>query len=149
MSSNRRKFLKQLGGTAALLSAGSLKSLAAQEHEEQRILTLEKNYSANDNVRLAGIGMGIQGYNDMNAALKVPGTEIVACCDLYTGRLERAKEVYGNHLFTTRRYEEILDRKDVDAVIIATNDSWHSKICIDAMKKGKAVYCEKPMVHQI
>ena len=114
MSSNRRKFLKQLGGTAALLSAGSIKSLAAQEQEEYRILALDKTYSSNDTVRLAGIGMGIQGYNDMNAALKVPGTEVVACCDLYTGRMEHAKELYGNHVLTTRRYEEILDRKDVN-----------------------------------
>jgi predicted dehydrogenase len=149
MSTNRRKFLRQLGGTAALLSAGSLKSLAAQEQEEHRILAWEKKYSPNDTVRIAGIGMGIQGYNDMNAALKVPGTELVACSDLYTGRLTHAKELYGNHVFTTRRYEEILDRRDVDAVIIATNDSWHKQICIEALKKGKAVYCEKPMVHQI
>ncbi len=149
MSSNRRKFLKQLSGTAAFLSAASLKNLASHEQEERRILAWEKKYSSNDKVRLAGIGIGIQGYNDMNAALKVPGAEIVACCDLYTGRLEHAKELYGDHIFTTKRYEEILDRKDVDAVIIATNDAWHSKICIEALKKGKAVYCEKPMVHQI
>lgn len=149
MSSNRREFLKQLGGTAAFLSAGSLKSIAAQEQEERRILAWERKYSPNDTIRIAGIGMGIQGYNDLNAALKVPGTELVACCDLYTGRLEHTKEAYGDHIFTTRRYEEILNRSDIDAVIIATNDSWHSQICIDAMKKGKAVYCEKPMVHQI
>ena len=149
MSSNRRKFLKQLGGTAALLSVGSLTSLAAKEQEENRILNSEKKYSPNDNIRLAGIGMGIQGYNDMNDALKVPGTEVVACCDLYTGRLDHAKELYGNNITVTKRYEEILDRKDVDAIILATNDSWHSKISIEALKKGKAVYCEKPMVYKI
>src|ERR1700675_2636968 len=131
MSSNRRKFLKQLGGTAALLSVRSLTSLAAKEQEENRTLNSEKKYSPNDNIRLAGIGMGIQGYNDMNDALKVPGTEVVACCDLYTGRLDHAKELYGNHITTTKRYEEILDRKDVDAIILATNDSWHSKISIE------------------
>ncbi len=116
MSSNRRKFLKQLSGTAAFLSAASLKNLASHEQEERRILAWEKKYSSNDKVRLAGIGIGIQGYNDMNAALKVPGAEIVACCDLYTGRLEHAKELYGDHIFTTKRYEEILDRKDVERV---------------------------------
>jgi predicted dehydrogenase len=93
--------------------------------------------------------MGIQGYNDLESVLKAAGTELVACCDLYTGRLDHAKELYGDHIFTTKRYEEILDRPDVDAIILATTDSWHSKISIDAMKKGKAVYCEKPMVNQI
>ena len=149
MASDRRKFLKQLGSTAALLSASPLITNASKETGEERMLKWDKPYSANDTVRIAGIGMGIQGYNDVNAALKTPGVEVVACCDLYTGRLQRAKEVYGNHIFTTGRYEEILDRKDVDAVIIATNDSWHSRIAIDALKKGKAVYLEKPMVQQI
>jgi predicted dehydrogenase len=149
MSSNRRKFIKDLSSSAAVLSLGSLNSLAAQEQEERYVLTWEKKYSSNEKVRLAVIGMGIQGYHDLNAALKVPGTELVACCDLYTGRLEHAKETYGNHIFTTKQYEEIINRGDVDAIILATNDSWHSKISIDALKKGKAVYCEKPMVHQI
>src|SRR6059058_5500724 len=147
--SNRRNFLKQLGGTAGLLSAASLKSFASQEQHERRILAWNKKYSPNDKIRVAGIGMGIMGYNDVNTAIKVPGVELVACCDLYTGRLDHAKEMYGNNIFTTRHYEEILDRKDIDAVIVATSDNWHNYICMDAMKKGKAVYSEKPMVHQI
>jgi len=147
--SNRRKFLKQLSGSAALLSAASSKSFAAQEQHERNILAWNKKYSPNDKIRIAGIGTGIMGYNDVNTAIKVPGVELVACCDLYTGRLEHAKEMYGNNIFTTRHYEEILNRKDIDAVIIATSDNWHSYICMDAMKKGKAVYSEKPMVHQI
>ncbi len=93
--------------------------------------------------------MGIMGYSDVNTALKVPGVELVACCDLYDGRLAHAKELYGNNIFTTKRYEDILDRKDIDAVIVATSDNWHNRICIDAMKAGKAVYTEKPMVHEI
>jgi len=147
--SNRRKFLKQLGGTAGLLSAASLTGFAAKEQHERKIIAWNKKYSSNDKIRIAGIGMGIMGYNDVNTALKVPGVELVACCDLYTGRLERAKELYGNNIFTTRHYEEILERKDIDAVIVATSDNWHSRICIDAMKKGKGVYSEKPMVHHI
>src|SRR3954449_6319919 len=147
--SNRRKFLKQLGGTAGLLSAASLKSFATKEQYERKIIAWNKKYSPNDKIRIAGIGMGIMGYNDVNTAIKVPGVELVACCDLYTGRLEHAKELYGNNIFTTRHYEEILDRKDIDAVIVATSDNWHSYICIDAMKKGKAVYSERPMVHHI
>ena len=148
MSSNRRKFFRQLGSTAALLAAGQLHGLAAQ-NETHIIAAPERDHGPADTIRIAGIGMGIQGYHDVDAALRVPGVQLVACCDLYTGRLEHAKEMYGEQLFTTRRYEEILDRKDVDAVIIATNDSWHKTISIEALKRGKAVYCEKPMVHKI
>ncbi|HVX25021.1 MAG TPA: Gfo/Idh/MocA family oxidoreductase [Parafilimonas sp.] len=147
--SQRRKFIKQLGGSALLLGAGSLKNLAAKEQREKIIIAHQKNYSSNDMVRIAGIGMGIMGYNDVTDALKVPGVELAACCDLYDGRLAHAKELYGNNIFTTKHYEDILSRKDIDAVLVATSDNWHSRICIDAMKAGKAVYSEKPMVHQV
>lgn len=148
MSSNRRKFLKQLGSTVILTSAG-LTSLAAQEEHERRILRAEKKVTSNDKIRVATIGMGIMGFNDTRAALHSNGIELVGCCDLYKGRLERSKEVFGKDIFTTRDHHEILDRKDIDAVIIATSDNWHSRIAMDAMRKGKAVYSEKPMVHYI
>jgi predicted dehydrogenase len=148
-SSSRRKFLQQLGSTTLLLTAGSLTKLGAEEYIETKILPYQKKISANDKIRIAGIGMGIMGYNDVNTALKVPGIEMVAACDLYTGRLERAKEVYGKDIYTTRDYRELLERKDIDAVVIATSDHWHARIAMDAMNKGKAVYCEKPMVHKI
>jgi predicted dehydrogenase len=148
MGTDRRKFLKQFG-TSVILTSASLTSLAAREEHEQRILQAEKRIGPNDKVRIATIGMGIMGFADTRAALSVPGVELVSCCDLYKGRLTRAKEVFGPDIFTTADHREILDRKDIDAVIVATSDNWHSPISIEAMRNGKAVYSEKPMVHHI
>jgi predicted dehydrogenase len=89
------------------------------------------------------------GSGNASTILQVPGIRLRGVCDLYTGRLERARELYGKELFTTQSYQELLDRSDIDAVIVCTSDQWHDRITIDAMRKGKAVYCEKPMVHQL
>ncbi|MEO6329097.1 MAG: Gfo/Idh/MocA family oxidoreductase [Ginsengibacter sp.] len=146
---SRRKFLQQIGSAGLLAAASPLNGLAFSEKAEERIITYSKKISANDKIRIAVIGFGIQGHMDAATALKVPGVELAAVSDLYTGRLENAKELYGKDIFTTKNYHEILDRKDVDAVIIAVTDHWHARITREALKKGKAVYCEKPMVHKI
>jgi predicted dehydrogenase len=148
-ASSRRKFLQQLGGSALMVSAGSISSLAARGSTIEKIIPYEKKFSSLDKVRVGVVGMGIMGFQDLNSALKVPGVELGGVCDLYTGRLTRAKEIYGKDLFTTRDYRELLERKDIDAIIIATSDNWHARVSVDAMNKGKAVYCEKPMVHNI
>ncbi|MEO6220466.1 MAG: Gfo/Idh/MocA family oxidoreductase [Ginsengibacter sp.] len=147
--STRRNFIKQLTGTTLALGAGSLAAFAAEEKVEEHILQYQKKITPNDNVNIATIGMGIMGYNNANTALKVPGVKLVAACDLYRGRLERTKELYGNDLFVTNDYRKILDRKDIDAVIISVDDHWHARIAKEALQKGKHVYCEKPMVHYI
>lgn len=145
---SRRSFVKKVAGTSVLASAlpGLLEARPAKEY----LISTKKRREWQDSpVRLGAIGMGIMGYNNVNTALQVPGAKLVAACDLYDGRLESSKENYGADIVTTRDYKEILDRDDIDAVIVSTSDHWHDKISIEAMKKGKAVYCEKPMVHQI
>ena len=102
-----------------------------------------------DSVQIALIGAGGMGMGDTRYAVSLPGVKLVAACDVYDGRLARAKELWGRDLFTTRDYREVLARKDVDAVIVATPDHWHQRITVDALNSGKDVYCEKPMVHSI
>ena len=128
MTTTRRHFLASAAGAGVL---------AAQ------------NVSPNDRVRIALIGAGGQGSGDTRNALNVGGVELAAVADIYDGRLKRAREVWGDQVFTTRDYREVLARKDVDAVFVATPDHWHSTIAIDAMNAGKDVYCEKPMVQQL
>ncbi len=103
--------------------------------------------AANDHIQIALIGAGGQGQGDTKTALEVPGTRLVAVADCYDGRLAHSRELWGKDIFTTRDYREILARKDIDAVIIATPDHWHKQAAVDAMKAGKDVYCEKPMIH--
>ena len=146
--SSRRKFIRQIGSSSILLAAGTLQTMAINETKTLTI-PYAPRISQNDKIRIATIGMGIMGNADTDTALKVPGVEIVAACDLYDGRLTRAKEKYGKNVYTTRDYRELLNRKDIDAIIIATADLWHARIAIDAMNSGKAVYCEKPIVQKI
>jgi predicted dehydrogenase len=135
MSTSRRHFLKSTA--AAGLAA---QTLAAQSG---------KPVSANDHIQIALIGAGGMGSGDCEASQKQPGVKLVAVSDCYDGRLTRAKERWGNDLFTTRHFEEILIRKDVDAVLIATPDHWHANIGVAAMQAGKDVYCQKPMVQHV
>ncbi len=108
-----------------------------------------RRFAANDTIRLGVIGTGIIGFYNIRSALTVPGVELAAVCDLYDGRLTRAKEVFSQDIISTRDYREILGRDDIDVVLVATPDHWHDIISIDAMKAGKAVYCEKPMVQEV
>jgi len=135
----RRTFLKTAGLAAA--AGANFHTLEAAPQQPAPAV------SANDHLQFALIGAGIQGQNDTRVALQVPGVKLVAVADCYDGRLARSKELWGNDLFTSRDYREILARKDIDAVIIATPDHWHKQAAVDAMHAGKDVYLEKPMIH--
>lgn len=143
MKPNRRNFIKNVTAASALLAT---ESIAKPFH----IIKDLKKISPNDKIRFATIGMGIQGHSDTKAALRSSqDVEFVAAADLYDGRLTRVKELYGKDIFTTRDYRQILERKDIDAVLVVTPDHWHDHITKAALQAGKNVYCEKPMVHHI
>lgn len=148
IKSSRRKFIGQIGSSSILLAAGIL-PVRASDETKKLVIPYKREISQNDKIRVATIGMGIMGNADTDTAIKVPGVELVAVCDLYNGRLLRTKEKYGKNIYTTRDYRELLNRRDIDAVIIATSDHWHARIAIDALNSGKAVYCEKPVVQKI
>jgi predicted dehydrogenase len=103
-----------------------------------------------DTVRFASIGTGVRGCELLSATTHVAGVECVAVCDLYDSRHTAAQESVKNpSVPATRNYKEILDRKDVDAVIIAVPDHSHRHVFEDACAAGKDVYCEKPMSHTV
>jgi len=139
---NRRNFLKVAGSATAATALGS-RIYALSPLEAAPFTPL----AANDHIQIALIGAGGQGQYDTKTAVQVPGVKLVAVADCYDGRLAHSKEIWGDDIFTTRDYKEILSRPDIDAVIIGTPDHWHKQVAVDAMKAGKDVYCEKPMIH--
>lgn len=136
----RRDFVKTSGGAAlsAMALAGFHPAVARAE--------------ANSRIRVAHIGIGGRGnaiLRDMlrRANADSPTVEIVGVCDVYAKRRNEAAEKTGAKGY--EYYGDILDRSDVDAVVIATPDHTHAPIAIEALKKGKDVYLEKPMTHTI
>ena len=149
-NNSRRGFITKLAkGVVGASLLPNIITAADRQRNLQSLYRANEKYSANDQIQIALIGAGGMGTADTNTAITVPGVKLIAACDLYDGRLADAKKKWGNDIATTRDYREILERKDVDAVIIATPDFWHKDISVAAMNKGKSVYCEKPMVHDI
>lgn len=146
---SRRNFLKKATAATSAALITSKTRIEAKPIDITPVAEPPQQVSANDRIRLGLIGAGGMGFGDARTALRVPGVELVAVADIYDGRFTAAKETFGNHLFTTRDHRELLARNDIDAVIVATPDHWHSQISMDAMKAGKDVYCEKPMVQQL
>ncbi len=149
-SDTRRSFLKRAAiGSAfpAVITTARGNSLFELSRPEEFLEASSRG--PNDRVRIATIGMGIIGFIDTETALKVPGVELVAVADLYEGRRVHARERFGDRIAAYVDYRDVLARPDVDAVLVCVPDHWHARIAIDAMRAGKAVYCEKPMVRLV
>jgi predicted dehydrogenase len=141
---SRRRFI-QLGSGA--LAAGTV---AKNVLQPQQLYAAPRRVAPSDTVRFASIGTGIRGCEHLEASLSVPGIQCVAVCDLYDSRHTAAQEAVKNpNVPASRDYRSILDRKDVDSVLIATMDHQHRHIFEDACAAGKDVYCEKPMSHTV
>src|SRR2546427_1509831 len=105
---------------------------------------------ANDRIRFAVIGCGGMGSGHLSSLMKRSSEDnikVVAVSDVYQRRLTRAKDICQGEGYLD--YRKLLERKDIDAVLIATPDHWHAKIAMDALDAGKHVYCEKPMTHTV
>jgi predicted dehydrogenase len=140
---SRRNFLQSSAGFAAGASLGAQFFLL----DPDASLASPRPYPPSDRVRFGIVGVGMEGSGLLSLSIALPGVECVAACDLYDGRRELAKEIVGKPIPTTRRYQEILDNKEIDAVIVAVPDHWHKQVVVDSLAAGKDVYCEKPMSH--
>jgi predicted dehydrogenase len=139
----RRQFLKTT--TAAALAAPW--ALSAAEVAKK---------GPNDRITLGFIGVGTQGRGLLSNFLGQPNTQVVAVCDVDTTRREHSRKtvdefysIKGNKEYKGcaehKEFPELIARKDIDAVVIATPDHWHAYIAIAACNAGKDVYCEKPL----
>jgi predicted dehydrogenase len=139
---NRRKFI---GTTLAAAAAAQARPIFASETRGIQ--------GANDRIRVGLIGCGNRGGQVSTDWIKHKDSVFVAACDVASDRLEKMSAslgtAQGNKLDTYEDYRKILERKDVDAVLIATPDHWHSPMTIEAIAAGKDVYCEKPVSNEI
>lgn len=135
---NRREFLQTTAGVAAATTARPLFAARPQ---------MTGPVGANERIRMAIIGAGSRGNQVLTSFSQVPNNVFVAACDVFKERLDSTTQklsANGNRVDAYEDYRRILDRKDVDAVLVATPDHWHPQISIDACAAGKDVYMEKP-----
>ena len=139
---SRREFLR-MGAVAA---GGSLAAttIVPLPHD---LIPAPADVPASDRVRFGMIGVGMQGSWLLSTSIKLPGVECAAACDLYDGRHTLAREIVRADLPVTRRYQALLDNKDIDCIVAAVPDHWHKQVVVDAVTAGKDIYCEKPMSH--
>src|SRR5262245_53135527 len=133
---SRREFLQTAAASAGAVAAGQVTPAAV--------------LGANDRVQFGVIGVGGMGTGHVGSLVKrgeADNIKVVAVSDVYQRRITRAKNICQGEGYSD--YRKLLDRKDVDAVLIATPDHWHGKIAMDALEAGKHVYCEKPLTHTV
>jgi predicted homoserine dehydrogenase-like protein len=125
---SRREFIHAAAGAAGASVIGGPGLLRAESIAAQTGST-----SPSDRVRFGIIGVGMEGSGLLTTAIQLPNVECVAAADLWDPRHELAKEIVGKPIRTTRRYQDLLDAKDIDAVIIAVPDHWHKQTVVDAI----------------
>ncbi len=142
---NRRTFIKGAVGAGATLGLANAAAAKTNPPSGARVL------GANDRINVGVVGVGGRGTYVAKAFAGVGKTDnscqIVAVCDVYQKRVTENKQLHGCEGYLD--YRELINRPDIDAVIVATPDHWHAQVALDAMARGKDVYCEKPMVHTI
>ncbi len=132
----RRDFATAVGmGTAGFVTTGMTGAV--------------RRYPANETLNVGCIGTGGRCRMLMNTLAKMPDVRMTAVCDIWDDNLERAKKIADPKAFATKYYQEVLDRKDVDAVLIGSPDHWHVPMTVDACEAGKDVYVEKPLTHNL
>ncbi len=132
---SRRSFLKTSAATAAGVAAFGVPAVNV--------------LGANDKLNIGLIGTGGRCQHLMRALARIPDARMAAVCDIYDVHLEQAKKLADPKAFATKHYNEILERKDIDAVLIASPDHWHVPMTVDACAAGKDVYVEKPLTHNL
>ena len=144
---NKNQFTRRAFLNATAKTTGALLAAPAIVLHAESIPAAWEAVPASDRVRFGIIGIGMQGSGLLATAVGLPGTECVAACDLYDGRHTLAREIAGPKIKITRRYQELLDNKEIDCIIAAVPDHWHKQVVVDALNAGKHIYCEKPMSH--
>lgn len=142
-SISRRDFVRLGAGAAAAGAAASAWS------QKSIVLPSEMPPATSRKIRFVSIGTGIRGCDLLRSAARVPNGECVGTADLYTMHRKAGVEAYGKDIPTAADYRSLLDRKDVDAVIVAVADFQHRRVVLDCVDAGKDVYCEKPMSHNV
>ena len=133
---NRRQVLGVIGATAV---AGVVQSRPRAVY----------GYPANEAIRVGCIGTGGRCRVLMKSLKLVPGVKMTAVCDVWDSPLDQGKALAEPDAFATKDYREVLDRKEIDAVLVGTPDHWHVPITVDACTAGKDVYVEKPLTHSL